>query len=74
MKTSAWGCGCFVKVYVCSMHLSDVRTEMMEMLEETLDQLELQLGTKVAHEVHEDGDADGEARVLAAHIVHRRGH
>ena len=61
MKTSAWGCGCFLKVYVCPTHLEHANIEMIETLEGRLDQLELYLGTDLARESHEDGDG---AKVL----------
>ena len=58
MKSSAWGCGCFLKVYVCPTHLHEANLEMIETLEGQLDQLELHLGTEVAHESGDGGDGD----------------
>ena len=57
MKTEAWGCGCFLKVYVCPTHLEQANISMIETLEGQLDQLELHLGTEVAvGEDHEGSD------------------
>ena len=59
MKTEAWGCGCFLKVYVCPEHLRSANLSMIETLEGQLDQLELHLGTEVARGDYSDGSDEG---------------
>jgi len=60
MKTEAFGCGCFVKVYVCPEHLGVAGRQLEEKVTERFLQCELREG----REASEDGDVlfgDGNA-------------
>jgi len=52
MKTEAWSCGCFVKVYVCPEHIGAAGRELEERVTERFLQYELREG----REASEDGE------------------
>ena len=52
MKTEAFGCGCFVKVYVCPEHIGEAGRE----LEEKVTARFLQYDMYERHETSETGD------------------
>ncbi len=39
MKTQSWGCGCFLKVYVCPAHIGEAEAQIRVELEGLRDQL-----------------------------------
>ncbi len=56
MKTSSWGCGCFLKVYVCPEHLDRAGKQLELQAEAMRDQLDL--GLDLAGRTREGREAE----------------
>ena len=52
MNTEAYGCGCFLKVHVCELHLEDAGVQLEAMRDQLA--LNLQYGVREGREASED--------------------
>ena len=55
MKSAAWGCGCFLKVFVCPKHMDAAAEQLQSQVQLMRDQLDL--GLDLAYEVREGSEA-----------------
>jgi len=64
VRTEAFGCGCFVKVYVCPQHLNVGAVELSDRVQALRDQLQLGiLDNEVSVSALVEGEANGEHQI-----------